>query len=486
MLNLHAILADGTGFPTVDKERYRYLQAELLLNQAADLLDRGIRDRSEWEDLAVRRFALGVELLEFAKLDQIHAQEIANGVYTLPAKQSQAELNAERKAAEIGSNVQTVLSKADTTFYSDSAIEGQKTAARQAAYAPLVPGWANEAANVGAGGSIYPLPNFISGKTNDTRSNIATQAADVQTDNNLRLAKMLLNSQIVGASLSAETEKAREPGLLAKACWDQKDVDFKRARTQAARDLQTLKVKAAVDPGGALNYTERILPIIQRAKLDFEEAKAKLVAGARGMRLLYGYDDPLPDHSALGPAFFDACLVWVRRSINFMVRFRQLEQNYVLPISVKEQSAQNWESGRASGVWEFDLPVRLLPLMSHVRLRGLSACVFIPERDDDRASLFQAVVSVPRQSNITHLMGHVEQLDQSDIPTCRIGRVAARGNVREPDVVGTSALYNASPIGRWRIELTPKSTTGVTLQKVKDVILDLHLAYRAIPSSSAG
>jgi hypothetical protein len=47
-------------------------------------------------------------------------------------------------------------------------------------------------------------------------------------------------------------------GATAKRKWDQADIDFKRRRTQAARDIADQKVSLAITEGGAFNYAEQV------------------------------------------------------------------------------------------------------------------------------------------------------------------------------------------------------------------------------------
>ncbi|MCI0538005.1 MAG: hypothetical protein L0Z50_22545 [Verrucomicrobiales bacterium] len=71
------------------------LHIEPLLDQAADLLDRGLRDRAVWDDQSVKALELWLELHEYKELDTIHSEEERSGVYEVPWKISNGELRAE-------------------------------------------------------------------------------------------------------------------------------------------------------------------------------------------------------------------------------------------------------------------------------------------------------------------------------------------------------------------------------------------------------
>ena len=473
LLELYAPFSRGFSWREPDDNQYRYTQAELLLNQAADLLDRGVRDRAEWNDSAVKQFNLNLEFLEFARLDEIHEHEIKAGIYTSVAKMSQSELDATDSAAGHNKAAVSQLQK-QLEFYTDGAIDLAASVASNQAYGAVVPTFWKERDNISdnRGHMVFHLWNG----TNASKEDIVMKTADFQTHQNMKSARSNITAQYENIAAAADADAARQLGLKARADWDTCDSGFKYERTQVARDMEIAKVKAAIEAGGVLNYGERMKPIRQRAELDLQESLAKVAAAAKGLRLLYGYTAPLPAPGA--PGFFDDCVLWVRRAINWLVRFRQLEQSFALPISLRSHTS-NWQEACRTGTFQLDLPESTFAYMRHVRLRGVSVLVIVDNGQGDPASLFQAVVTSPKTSSCKHLSGTVESLDQHFVPPCRIGRVAFRGNIREPDVVGATALYNVSPIGNWQLSMTTKSSTGIKLDSLRDIQLDMHLAFRA-------
>jgi hypothetical protein len=304
------------------------------------------------------------------------------------------------------------------------------------------------------------------------------RTAEFVTARSAEISKIAATAQSETIAAAADSERVRIQGLQAKSDWDTKDAGFRYDRTKVAREHQIAKVQAATSRGGALNYGERMVPLRDRATLDLQEGLAKLSAAAKGLRLLYGFDLQLPQPDSMHGQFFDGCLLWVRKAINWLVRFRQLEQSYVLPILVKPL-CKDWGHARATGVFEFTIPEDRFRYMKHVRLRGITVCTVYPQKDDDGAGTFEALVTAPRVSACVHLSGKNAKLDQNSVPPCRSARVAPRSRLKEPDVVGASALYNVSPIGDWKMILSTRSTTGLSLNAVQDVHLDLHLAFRA-------
>jgi hypothetical protein len=80
-------------WPTAGLERFRPEDVESLLDQSADLLDRGLRDRAEWYTLSERAFRVALEIKEFQRLEEITTKEINSGRFTSIAAQSKAEWN---------------------------------------------------------------------------------------------------------------------------------------------------------------------------------------------------------------------------------------------------------------------------------------------------------------------------------------------------------------------------------------------------------
>jgi hypothetical protein len=390
-------------------------------------------------------------------------------------KASQAELDATNASATHNQTAVTTLGDELSNFYSDAAIDLAASVASNQAYGSIVPMFQKERQAL-SGGGPHMTYQLYDGSSGATKEDLVMKTADFQTRHTMQSVRDNITAQSENINSAAASDTKRVRGLQAKASWDTSNTAFQYQRTQVSRDMEIAKVKAATETAGVLNYGERMRPIRQRADVDFQESLAKLAATAKGLRLLYGYDVELPRPG--GVAFFDDCLLWVRKAINWLVRFRQLEQSFVLPISVRGLTP-DWGQSCHTGQFSFTVLASALAYMRHVRLRGLSVLTVVKRGEEDPASLFQATVVCPRTSTCVHLSGSTETLDQQFVPPCRIGRVTYRGNIREPDVVGSTALYNVSPIGSWQLSINTKSSTGEKLDSLTDIQLDLHLAFRA-------
>lgn len=449
---------------------------EPLLDQAADLLDRGLKDRETWDEQATKMFLLALELNEYKELDEIHQLEEANGIYDVNWKQSGAEYRAEETSSRWQSGLKSFVDNMLSNFYSGEAFNKQYNAARKASW--LV-------------GIVYYLfqgqtfSEYVKHKWGDSEkeaSAFAIEAAEAQSEYSLNVQRESLALQQGVHNANSEVSKERLPGLEARSNWDILNANFLRRRTTVARNYQDIKSKAATDPDGILNYGKRLDSLKKRFHQDFRDALARLKAVQIGLRDIYGYDAPLPaDESSID--YFDECLLWSRQAIQWLIRFSRAEQSFILPVSLRGIVGDNaWHDNCKSGIWEINLSEDFFIDLTHVRLRGLSASFigsFAERRLCAEKKLWQVAIKVPPIGQINHITGNKVELDQSKIPPCRLARVTDRNSPRDPDIAGMSALFNVSPIGKWTIQVLGSVPKSSNFSEIHDIQLDLHLAFRS-------
>ncbi len=453
-------------------DNFRYYHVEPLLDQAADLLDRGLRERAEYADMAVKRFNLGIEMEEYLRLDEVHQREIEHGFYTLPYKESypswQAELVSQHGSKQAADNLSTLLEDS----YSEKRLDLMKAA--QTTLQVL-------AATATYSGQIVGAETSPLGRKETITQQIA-EWADLLHKQILHNEKFMLELQRLSLVTSSEaaTQKASAAGVRAK--WALDDVNFRRDRTQIARDSLDCRMRAATEPGGALNFSERMAPLKKRFGQDFRYALARLSSVEKGMKLVYGYEASLPQSlPPMSGSYFDECLIWVRDAINWLVRFSRMDQNYMTSISLRQQLKPDvWANGLKAGTWPVEILDGLFPDQQYVRLRGVGASVVLQHSEKEESSnLWMLTLRVPQKSKYRHSNNREVEVDQSNVPPCRLGRVATRVGTREPDITGASALHNVSPLGVWTVSIGRTSTTGMQREELNDIIIDLHLAVRS-------
>jgi hypothetical protein len=435
-----AIDADVTVVRKVGSE-YRYHQVEPLLSQCSTLLDRCLASRSEWQALGEKSFAQWLELVQFGELDGIHKEETAYGYYF--------------------------------TAWSDAARE---------AYAQACTSLAQNGSSEALSRLLKPTTNKPAGPDNLPSNQLA------------EFAEM---SSVAGESDAAEL---RYIAARARAEFENSNIDFRRRRTESARRANATKALAFTETGGPYNYEERRTAVQERFLADLKGAQDRLAAIRVGMKTIYGYDLPI----ATQPDVFNSTLISVRNALDWLARFSALDQNYVLPVSIKCLVGSSWAKGLRSdgraGSWEFVMPETLFPKQAHVRLRGVSAAVDIANTRD----IFQLALRVPENARVSFLDGSQRSIPQ-DVPITRICRIQGRGSPTPPDVMGVLSLHNVSPISvqgsSWRLVITsqmvpPDITDDLSKQtpdlrttfigssdRLEDILLFLHLAVRAVPNN---
>jgi hypothetical protein len=457
-----------------NNEDFRYYHVEPLLDQAADLLDRVLRDRAAWDELMIKSYYFAWDIEQFQKFDLIRQNEVKAGIHTVDYKESFGR-NAEdvlghKTFDEINNTIKALL---QSYYGTDAVKQKQIDDAVNAAYATP---WPNYKSEVPADISVYQ----VDGKAKAT---IFSETASADTKRRVDSDEASLKELERQSFLSRESSGARSVGSTARLQWEFANSDFKLQRDKIARDFVQYKAYLASIPGNPLHYAEQTSALSNRFNEDFTHAVARIVAVQRGLKSIYGYDVALPTKGA-GSYDIDDCVLWVRTAINWLVRFSRVDQNYVLAVSVKQHLKGDWATQAAAGSWNFEISEDLFPDQRHVRLRGLGVCIASDGGDQDLSSTWVATIRAPATSWCVQREGTRAELDQSGVPPCRLGRVSSRYAPRDIDVTGVSALHNTSPFGIWNVTAGKTSSTGLPLSSIKDIVVDLHLAVHA-PKSVA-
>lgn len=460
-------------------EAFSVFHVEPLLDQAADLLDRGLRDRATWDELGARWISLLLELHEYANLDEIHQREEAAGMYDLSAKQSYSDLMAEIAAAS-GANQNTdILTRLLNGNLSAKECWRINLEAQKAAWlSGVVPySWGDQVFNGYKEPTVYGVKKKVADHASD--------AAEAQTEHSLNRERTYASVQKLSWEVNSQVATVRQDGQKAKYDWDALNANFLRERTLVARRLQDIKTRIATDPEGLLNHGKRLDALRERFNRDFRDALARLMVVREGLKSIYGFDAPLPA-ATQNSKYFDDCLIWARSAIQWLIRFARQEQSFVYPISVREIVGEEaWNRGCKSGKWNIAVTREMFINMTNLRIRGLSAFAEVcASCDKDR--LWRVMVSPPRDSIVYHHSGTSVKLDQSRITPAHLHRVTSRNAARDPDVVSISAWHNVSPLGVWTVEMTGAKSYTNAYSQLKDINLDVIISYRTATAGIRG
>jgi hypothetical protein len=460
-------------------DSFRPQQVDLLLNQAADILDRCLRDRLEWEDKQVKWVSLAIEVIDFLQRDEIHNREIEAGLYTTPF----TEATYERQA--INSNYQGII---QANYYLCGLFDLWLSSNKEMLY--------QDAQALMAFLSVFPFVNseFTWGQKK-TAGDHAKVAAQGIAQFNFEVQKLPFLAAYTRSDYEKVSAAYHEMAAAERQLWLKRDVEFQRQRTLQARQLMDLRVRLAVEKDGPYNYREKMDVVSERINRNFGEAVQRLQACATGLETIYAFKNPLPtsvlqflpnaSDSSGNPSsgILDECVEWVRQSIAWIIRFSNADQSCVITVSVRQHiTDQAWTDGLRTGGWSFKLRDDFPSAeegqgeffsMNSVRIAGISASVVGPVN-----GLWKASVRPPTQSTYTQITGKKVQVDQKDIPMVVLGRIGTRQLLRDPDWVGKSSLKNYSPIGKWLVWLGDRSSRNESRGKIEDVELDIEVIYQ--------
>lgn len=412
-------------------EGFRYWHVEDLLEQMAGFLDRAITHRSEWRERVSKAFYVESEILEYIENDKVYANEVRDGLYEVPYVEAIQEAEALRRSLERTKYAQSIQREIYVNHYDSWRPETQ------------ISNWRWKVEERSSGVELFDKEG--------------TNGAG--------------DEKLVSANK--------------RSFWEERNRLYKKLRADTARNSAELKVSAFTAPGGALNYRVQMAELQKRISRDSNDALSRLESAALGLKKIYGYEQILPpsipkaiksrvaDHQAL-----DDVLIWVRDALSWLTRFKQLDQNYVLPVSLRsliDEAA--WIAGKPEGKWQIVIPDTLFDGQSHVRLRGVRGYVYGCGQE---AGFWRVELTPPTQATTRHLDSATRvNLDQSLLPKIVMPRVGSRLNAQEVEFVGTTTLYNTSPIGQWQIKISGLSTQRVPLDTIGDVELEFAIALRS-------
>lgn len=233
---------------------------------------------------------------------------------------------------------------------------------------------------------------------------------------------------------------------------------------------------------------------------DYEDALDRAFVAKEGLAIIYGYTDneyklleilnssstPLPSDITV-----TALAIWIRNAIEFLVSYKQKEQDFTKVISLKSLAGQKWQKLTGTKKTFFNLqlsiPASLFESHGNVRLKGIGASLMghagivpwtifvgIPEKGvyiRNQTDLF----SFNHDNNFEPV-----EIDQRMVPLCRLGRVESRQSFRSPEICGAVSLINTSPIAQnkkyqWQFLFSKPLSHYETFQKIDDVLLELSL-----------
>jgi hypothetical protein len=220
---------------------------------------------------------------------------------------------------------------------------------------------------------------------------------------------------------------------------------------------------------GALNYSERMRAIGDRAKADFLETYVRLNAISLGLQEFYGISkDDLRhiDHERhIARTRIEGAVTWLRNASNLLGRARLDEQGCVVRVTLEathEGASLLDELKTADGRTAKFSDNLITAGMKRVRLRGVSAAAEPLSGD----SWIDIEVTSPQQklSSIDLTLPEVNM---------RVGRVSSSSSLSIRDVAGGRPIVNRSPSGDWKV----RAINDLGAERIARLHLDFHLSF---------
>jgi len=435
----------------ISEDQYRYWHVDDLLEQMASLIDRAISERDELREKISKAFYVESEVMQYRETDYIYLQEVRNGLYVVPYTQAKQEAEAERLYHVSMTEAEKLQQQIHLNHYSSTNRTNQLNAERKAAF---VSHFSNSASE-----DKPPYKQVTYGNDKQFVYAHLVNAADTRTRWQLDTAVTSVLSEMYVKVGNRDASGAKLIAAQSRSDWEGKNALYKKERADVARKYGELKVAAFTMPDGVLNYNAQMAGLKDRLARDTNDALSRMFAVVNGLKKIYGYEQRLSPQiqkaikSRIANDFaLDHTLIWVRNTIAWLNRFKQLDQNYILPISLRTIIGNDsiWETGKQNREW--DIKIAQSPHFdgqSHVRLRGVRGYIYGCGQE---AGFWRIDITPPLQAVTQHLnTKKLVNLDQSLLPKVLLPRVGSRLNTQEVEFVGTTALHNASPIGQWKL-----------------------------------
>ncbi len=482
---LERLDVDFDSLPNADYEKYSPLHFEPLLEEAIELLDGCAAIRSSWNENAIQLADFMTEILEFISKDVVQSKESDAGFYRLKVDEIRYKFDSESEFIARSEEALTTLTANLDNNWSREAIAEQKLVASLNAEVS-----SKELHEAGSHRNYVQHETELLGKK--TKPQHVRRYQEIMSEHRLKVEHASLKSRIRSLEGAISSAAKRRDGYEQQLLYAENEMNFLRRRYEIDKRLIQLKMKMLLQKNGIVNYPARKARMKEIFENDFLKSIQKLLSVAVGMKEMMGYQNGFPK-SGKG-SFFDECEKWADDALEYLRIQSRADQLLVLPISLRSYEQDKFNAGRRKGIWEFTVfdeeergtnayqnsLAKFLKNFWCVRLRGMSAYVNLSNGGTGATDAWQLLVRLPAKGYVRRKDGTLVNLTGQDwLPPVSIGR--AMGSYRDfvPDKTGVKVLHNASPFGKWRVELADRSTHNRTLDKVEDLQLDLHLIVQA-------
>jgi hypothetical protein len=422
-------------FPTEEfklelKGKFRFWHTESLLNQSATLIDQCLKDLIQLKQLEALEFNL--------------KQEIAN---------TEKELEIQEKKIDYLAR-DSILTQCDWDYYDK----------RHQYSVPILES---------AKSASYVARDFI---TNDKQREIANYEANI----------LFNEKNIEFLAFKNEIKK----NVLQKS-WVEDD-KVKNQEFLDFRKQQLVVRKTQLDKTRALDFSYQKELCLKRLTRNYEDCLNRAVIAEDGLSFIYGYSDSLSSRLLVSDDLqfkITELHNWIYECIVHLTAYSQLDQSFTVCLSLKSLLSANDFHHLTTQTETFNINFLVdksyFPTGTHqnIRFKGIGASLvgkvgIIP---------WKIEISLPRKAVYLRNADDFE-IDQTDVPTCILGRVENRNSFRSVEYGGVISLNNLSPIAadgaelpnRWSIIISKPKSDVEKFQNLEDVVIELNLTGKLL------
>lgn len=491
---LSVVAGTNSGLPSITRQfqydtarahqletRFLPQHAELLLQQAVAFLNRILLESDTYRSVAIDQTNLRLDIDEFNALDSIHQAEVAANIYSQGLLELTEIVEADDKLQSAQSSVADYI-KSNTptqealTFWS-----------MQNSLIPYTKGFENNTAThtlssvTVSGQSITPdkVGVAASGSASDLGGAIAQKVADFSLNAQWQQATAQL--AVVSSRIAANSSFMKRLNFAKLDAGTDGKPGFRELRQRAAYAKIVAMAEEFTNPASPFNYSDRLNEIEQRAAQDFAEAYSRMVVARRGISLIYGIDtDPLPvlpnsTNTSNGHDFLNALILWARKVGSSIQALALNDQTFVLRVSLRSLVGNAaFVQGKSNG-WSFELSASLLPEARYLRLRAISASLDLAALNPNIFISLKG--TLPQSTQYVYGPNRVSSNQPQNVSPILLSRVTQMSVTAPPDLSGGLAILNASPLGKWQMNIA--DSPSVNINEINDITINLHLALQS-------
>jgi hypothetical protein len=426
-----ALVPDLETFPYSDVStdpRLYTRRIEQNLDEGVRFVQNCLQMRQYYAELGKLRSDTRFKAEEFFRLDAVHIEEVAAGLYELPWKEASNDSGALQDAV-----AQTVAQQAVID-------EMMQTGSTSKKYSGIL--------------SDTSVIEFIGKSAQLARDSSGNNPLEVYkgTTETATYRSNLENATWVQALAAIESSLAQLRGKLStaqqKADYLRKDIGFRSHRAAISRYLAYLQMAEHCRANSVINYAERLERQRELFKSNLVGLIQRVNALVGGLKDIYGVDIPL----------------------NPPARGRILDDLSVWIVNVQEEVAKVKRTHRLSitSMWTNSV-ITVTPRSSAARLDTFSVDIEVDMSDLPAAnSMLRGVAfeflgqqTKPLVLNVLPPQGAYDAVNRGgNADTLRFGRVGPFSPAADPKPQHADVFWNGAPAGVWRIGGTFDQNAG--------------------------